>query len=81
MYTCIIVYNCIFLYTIVYPCISLFSSVTQGLSPTPSSQGDVHRDLGQPLLEKALEGYNATIFAYGQVTVHLSHGSLSAFRS
>ena len=30
-------------------------------------QSMVYHDLGQPLLEKALEGYNATIFAYGQV--------------
>lgn len=30
-------------------------------------QSEVYHDLGQPLLEKALEGYNATIFAYGQV--------------
>ena len=29
----------------------------------------MYRDLGQPLLEKALEGYNATIFAYGQVSL------------
>ena len=32
-----------------------------------TQQHKVYDDLGQPLLEKAFEGYNATIFAYGQV--------------
>ncbi|XP_064405609.1 kinesin-like protein klp-20 [Halichondria panicea] len=31
-----------------------------------TKSSEVYSDLGQPLLEKALEGYNATIFAYGQ---------------
>lgn len=34
--------------------------------PNGCKQHKVYEDLGQPLLEKALEGYNATIFAYGQ---------------
>ncbi len=42
-------------------------------------QSEVYRDLGQPLLEKALEGYNATIFAYGQVIWHLLHIAILLF--
>lgn len=33
----------------------------------PCLQESVYDDLGAPLLNKALDGYNATIFAYGQV--------------
>jgi len=31
-----------------------------------SSQADVYHAIGQPLLSKVLEGYNACLFAYGQ---------------
>jgi len=31
-----------------------------------SSQTDVYRAVGQPLLSKVLEGYNACLLAYGQ---------------
>eukprot|EP00762_Andalucia_godoyi_P002744 ANDGO_04515.mRNA.1 Osmotic avoidance abnormal protein 3 len=31
-----------------------------------SPQESVYNDLGRPILDKALEGYNSTIFAYGQ---------------
>ena len=31
-----------------------------------SSQSDVYHAIGQPLLSKVLEGYNACLFAYGQ---------------
>ncbi len=37
------------------------------------TQSEVYSDLGQPLLEKALEGYNATIFAYGQVRLDYNY--------
>ena len=30
-----------------------------------STQEQVYADLGKPLLEKALDGFNGTIFAYG----------------
>jgi hypothetical protein len=32
-----------------------------------STQGQVYADLGHPIIVKAIEGYNSTIFAYGQV--------------
>ena len=31
-----------------------------------SEQKQVYEELGEPMLRKALDGYNATIFAYGQ---------------
>ena len=31
-----------------------------------SSQSDVYHAIGQPLLSKVFEGYNACLFAYGQ---------------
>lgn len=34
--------------------------------PSTSAQADVYEELAGPILEKALEGYNGTIFAYGQ---------------
>ena len=47
--------------------------ICTSISPHVFTQSEVYSDLGQPLLEKALEGYNATIFAYGQVSnVHIA---------
>jgi len=31
-----------------------------------SSQEDIYKDLGQPIVNKALDGFNSTLFAYGQ---------------
>ena len=44
-----------------------------------TQQHKVYDDLGQPLLEKAFEGYNATIFAYGQVTNRCITWSVSRY--
>ena len=35
-------------------------------APNYSSQSDVYRAIGQPLLSKVIEGYNACLLAYGQ---------------
>ena len=40
-----------------------------------SSQSDVYHAIGQPLLSKVLEGYNACLLAYGQT------GSGKSYRS
>jgi len=40
-----------------------------------SSQSDVYSAIGQPLLTKVLEGYNACLLAYGQT------GSGKSYRS
>ena len=42
-----------------------FSSFDQSAA-NYSSQSDVYRAIGQPLLSKVLEGYNACLLAYGQ---------------
>jgi outer membrane protein assembly factor BamE (lipoprotein component of BamABCDE complex) len=36
-----------------------------------SSQQQVYLDLGQPIITQALDGFNGTIFAYGQVRVSI----------
>ena len=33
---------------------------------TDSTQQQVYDDIGRPIVDKALQGYNGTIFAYGQ---------------
>ena len=40
---------------------------------TDSTQDAVYRDLGFPLLSQAMEGFNGTIFAYGQTGAGKSH--------
>ena len=42
-----------------------FSSFDQSAA-NYSSQSDVYHAIGQPLLSKVLEGYNACLLAYGQ---------------
>jgi hypothetical protein len=37
-----------------------------------SQQTDVYRDLGSPIVQQALDGFNGTIFAYGQVPIHIN---------
>ena len=46
--------------------------------PTTTSQQQLYLNVGKPMVEACLEGYNTTIFAYGQ-TGHLSRPSFSSF--
>lgn len=51
--------------------------------PGYTSQQDVYKLLGEPLLNSAFQGYNTCLFAYGQVRLALcvifnSHAVISA---
>ena len=41
-----------------------------------STQRQVYRDLGQPMVTKALDGFNGTIFAYGQTGSGKTHSMM-----
>jgi hypothetical protein len=40
---------------------------------TSATQEQIYKDLGAFILKKALEGYNGTIFAYGQTGTGKTH--------
>ena len=46
-----------------------------------SEQQEVYVSLGEPLVNKALEGYNGTIFAYGQTGSGKTHSMMGSLES
>lgn len=44
-----------------------------------TQQEAVYKDLGVPILESALNGYNGTIFAYGQTGAGKTHSITGTF--
>lgn len=55
------------------PCITIFDGTQQipftldAVFGAQSTQEEVFMDAAEPLIEDVMKGYNATIFAYGQV--------------
>jgi len=44
----------------------------------PTEQRDLYLEVGRPVVERALEGFNGTIFAYGQTATGKTHTILGA---
>lgn len=48
------------------PGLQLLNFSTHGLLPASSTQEDVYKAAGEDMVQLLLEGYNGTVFAYGQ---------------
>jgi hypothetical protein len=61
------------------PCITIFDGTQQipftldAVFGPGSTQEEVFLDAAEPLIEDVMKGYNATIFAYGQVQYAVSN--------
>lgn len=58
------------LFTLGEPADAAKSFTFDAVFDTDSQQQEVYEEGAQALVESVLEGYNGTIFAYGQVSLH-----------